>query len=101
MLGAEAARDFAKLNLDLTRIKSPIDGRVSRAIARTAASFRGVAGNASLLTTIVTVDPVYVYADFDVQSLLQFNGSPGRAGSEREKTAWFRWNSGKLGIEFP
>jgi RND family efflux transporter MFP subunit len=33
----------------------------------------GVAGNATLLTTIVTVDPVYVYADFDENSLLKYN----------------------------
>ena len=33
----------------------------------------GVAGNATLLTTIVTVEPVYVYADFDENSLLRYN----------------------------
>jgi RND family efflux transporter MFP subunit len=32
----------------------------------------GVAGNSTLLTTIVTVDPIYVYADFDENSLLKF-----------------------------
>jgi RND family efflux transporter MFP subunit len=32
-----------------------------------------VAGGASLLTTIVSIDPVYVYADMDEQSLLKFN----------------------------
>jgi RND family efflux transporter MFP subunit len=33
----------------------------------------GVAGTATLLTTIVSVDPVYVYADIDENSLLRFN----------------------------
>jgi RND family efflux transporter MFP subunit len=33
----------------------------------------GQAGAASLLTTIVSVDPVYVYADLDENSLLKFN----------------------------
>ena len=33
----------------------------------------GVAGAATLLTTIVSVDPVYVYADIDENSLLKFN----------------------------
>jgi RND family efflux transporter MFP subunit len=70
---AEAARNFAKLDLDLTEIKAPIDGRVSRAIVTSGNFVSGVAGNATLLTTIVTVDPVYVYADFDEQSLLKFN----------------------------
>ena len=100
MLGAEAARDFAKLNLDLTRIKSPIDGRVSRDCDARQLHFRRPA-TPPLLTTIVTVDPVYVYADFDEQSCSSSMSSPGRAGSEREKTAWFRWNSGNSGLSFP
>jgi multidrug efflux system membrane fusion protein len=33
----------------------------------------GVAGNATLLTTLVSVDPIYVYADVDENSLLKFN----------------------------
>jgi len=33
----------------------------------------GVAGSASLLTTVVSVDPVYVYADVDEDTLLKFN----------------------------
>jgi RND family efflux transporter MFP subunit len=32
-----------------------------------------MAGSASLLTTLVSVDPVYVYADVDENSLLKFN----------------------------
>ncbi len=31
------------------------------------------AGSASLLTTIVSVDPIYVYADIDEDTLLKFN----------------------------
>ena len=73
MMAAEAARTFSKLDLDLTEIRSPIDGRVSRALVTQGNFVSGVAGNATLLTTIVTVDPVYVYANFDEQSLLQFN----------------------------
>jgi len=70
---AKAARDFAKLDLELTEIHAPIDGRVSRALVTPGNFISGVAGNATLLTTIVTVDPVYVYADFDENSLLRFN----------------------------
>jgi RND family efflux transporter MFP subunit len=73
LLAAEAARNFAKLDLEFTEIRSPIDGRVSRALITPGNFVSGVAGNATLLTTIVTVDPVYVYADVDEQSLLQFN----------------------------
>ena len=73
VIAAEAARDSAKLDLEFTVIRAPIDGRVSRALVTPGNFVSGVAGNATLLTTIVTVDPVYVYADLDEQSLLKFN----------------------------
>ena len=73
LLAAEAARNFAKLDLEYTQIRAPIDGRVSRAIVTQGNFVSGLAGNATLLTTIVTVDPVYVYADIDENSLLRFN----------------------------
>lgn len=73
LLAAEAARNFAQLDLEYTEVRAPIDGRVSRAIVTAGNFVSGMAGNATLLTTIVTVDPVYVYADFDENSLLKFN----------------------------
>ncbi len=73
LLAAEAARDFAKLDLDQTAIRSPIDGRVSRALVTEGNYISGIAGNATLLTTVVSVDPIYVYADVDENSLLKFN----------------------------
>ena len=73
LLALEAARNSVKLDLDFTRIRAPIDGRVSRALVTQGNFISGVAGNATLLTTIVTVDPVYVYADFDENSLLKFS----------------------------
>ena len=73
LLAAEAGRNFAKLDLEYTQIRAPIDGRVSRAIVTQGNFVSGLAGNATLLTTIVTVDPIYVYADIDENSLLRFN----------------------------
>ena len=73
LLAAEAARDSAKLDLDFTEIRAPIDGRVSRALVTAGNYVSGLAGGATLLTTIVTVDPIYVYADMDENSLLKFN----------------------------
>jgi RND family efflux transporter MFP subunit len=73
LLAAQAARDFAKLDLDYTEIRAPIDGRVSRALVTTGNYVSGVAGAATVLTTIVSVDPVYVSADVDENSLLKFN----------------------------
>jgi RND family efflux transporter MFP subunit len=73
LLAAEAARDSAKLDLEYTEVRSPIDGRVSRALLTEGNYVSGVAGAATMLTTVVSVDPVYVYADMDEDSLLRFN----------------------------
>ncbi len=73
LLAAEAARESAKLDLDFTEVRAPIDGRVSRALVTAGNYINGVAGAATVLTTIVTVDPIYVYADVDENSLLKFN----------------------------
>jgi len=73
LLAAEAARDTAKLDLEYTQIRSPLDGRVSRALVTAGNYVGGVAGLATVLTTIVSVDPIYVYADVDENSLLKFN----------------------------
>jgi RND family efflux transporter MFP subunit len=73
LLVAEAGRDTAKLDLEYTQIRSPIDGRVSRAVVTAGNYISGIAGAATLLTTIVSVDPIYVYADMDENALLRYN----------------------------
>jgi multidrug efflux system membrane fusion protein len=73
LLAAEADRDAAKLDLEYTQVRAPIDGRVSRAFLTEGNYVNGVAGSATRLTTIVSVNPVYVYADMDEDSLLKFN----------------------------
>ncbi len=73
LLAAEAARDFAKLDLEYTQVRAPIDGRVSRALLTEGNYVSGVAGSATKLTTLVSVNPVYVYADIDEDTLLKFN----------------------------
>ena len=70
---AQAALETARLNLEYTEVRAPIDGRVSRALLTEGNYVSGVAGSASLLTTLVSVNPVYVYADVDEASLLKFN----------------------------
>ena len=69
----KAALDSARLDLEYTQVRAPISGRVSRALLTEGNYVNGVAGGASLLTTIVSVDPVYVYADVDEDSYLKFN----------------------------
>src|SRR5271154_6161266 len=70
---AEAALDSARLDLGYTEVRSPIDGRVSRALFTEGNFVSGTPGSASLLTTVVSVNPVYVYADIDEDTLLKFN----------------------------
>lgn len=70
---AKAALDAARLDLEFTEVRAPIDGRVSRALLTEGNYVSGNAGSASLLTTMVSVNPVYVYADIDEDTLLKFN----------------------------
>lgn len=69
----KAALDSARLDLEYTQVRAPISGRVSRALLTEGNYVSGVAGSTSLMTTIVSVNPVYVYADMDEDSYLKFS----------------------------
>jgi multidrug efflux system membrane fusion protein len=69
---AEAALDSAGLDLEMTEVRSPIDGRVSRPLLTAGNYVSGVAGFTTLLTTVVSVDPIYVYATVDEPTYLEF-----------------------------
>jgi RND family efflux transporter MFP subunit len=68
---AEAARDTAKLDYEESAVTSPITGRISRALLTEGNYASGVAGSNSLLATIVSVDPLYVYATLDEAAYLR------------------------------
>jgi multidrug efflux system membrane fusion protein len=68
---AKAAVEAAALNLDFTRITSPISGRVSNERV-TVGNLVTAGGNDTVLTTVVSVDPFYVYIDADENSLLKY-----------------------------
>ncbi len=70
---AEAALATANLNVEYAEVRSPIDGRVSRALVTPGNNVSGVDGATTLLTTVVSVDPVYAYADLDESILLRIN----------------------------
>jgi multidrug efflux system membrane fusion protein len=65
---AEANLKAAQLNLDWTVVKSPIDGQVSR-IYLTPGNL--VNQDVTQLTTVVSLDPMYVYFDMDEPTLLR------------------------------
>lgn len=68
-----AAFELARLDLEYTQVRAPITGRVSRALITTGNLVSGAPGNATLLTTIVSVGDAYVYADLDEAVMLKFN----------------------------
>lgn len=70
----KAAMDLAKLNLNFTEIHAAINGRISRALVTEGNLISsGVSGSgATLLTTIVSLDPLYCYADTDERSILKY-----------------------------
>jgi RND family efflux transporter MFP subunit len=82
---AEASIAEAKLNLDFTKITAPINGKTSRTQA-TVGNLVNAGNGETLLTTIVSVDPMYVYFDVDERALLryrkQFHKGPMEGGAE-------------------
>ncbi|RVH28346.1 efflux RND transporter periplasmic adaptor subunit [Sinorhizobium meliloti] len=70
---AKAAVAAADLDLSFTRVTAPIGGRVDRVLVTEGNLVAGGnAGAATLLTTIVSADPVYVYFDIDEATFLDF-----------------------------
>jgi multidrug efflux system membrane fusion protein len=69
---ARAIAETAKINLDYTHITAPIDGRIGRKLITEGNLVNGNQGQATLLTTIVSLDPIYCYFDPDEQKLLKY-----------------------------
>lgn len=59
----------ARLNLEFTQVRAPINGRIGRELI-TAGNL--VKNDDTLLTTIVSTDPVYVYVDADERAVLRY-----------------------------
>ena len=86
---ARAAVDAARLNVEFTQVKAPISGRISRQLVTEGNLINGGTGNSTLLTTIVSLDPIYGYFDVDERSYLKYmhlwrNGTD--AGSRNGET---------------
>ena len=69
---AEAAKNSAALNLEFTQIKSPIDGRVSDERITIGNLVQPGAGPENVLTTVVSVDPIYAKVDADENAVLKY-----------------------------
>ncbi|RWE71703.1 MAG: efflux RND transporter periplasmic adaptor subunit [Mesorhizobium sp.] len=82
MQGATAALTTASLNMEFTEIKAPLSGRIDRRLVSVG---NLVQPDSTLLTTIVTRDPIDFY--FDVDERLYFSyarDAKARGGSMQE-----------------
>lgn len=70
---ARAAVDAAALDVEFTRVVAPIAGRAGRHLVDEGNLVTGGATNATLLTTIVSLDPVHCYFDADERQYLKYS----------------------------
>jgi multidrug efflux system membrane fusion protein len=84
---AQAAKAAAALNLEFTEIRSPIDGRVSNERVTVGNLVQPGAADTSILTSVVSTDPIYVYMDADENSVLKYIrlSQEGKRHSAREQ----------------
>jgi RND family efflux transporter MFP subunit len=69
---ADAALRRAKLDLEFTHVASPVTGRIGRHLVSVGNLVSGGEANSTLLTTIVSLDPIYFYFDVDQNSYLRY-----------------------------
>ncbi len=75
--GAQAAFTSARLNLSYTKVRAPVSGRVGK-LEVTVGNLVAAGPNAPVLTTLVSVNPMYASFDADEHAVL-------RALQERKK----------------
>lgn len=72
LAAAQAQLEQAKLDLDWTKVTAPISGRVGRKLITEGNLVTGGPSGATVLTTIVQLDPIYCYFDVDERSALKY-----------------------------
>jgi membrane fusion protein, multidrug efflux system len=84
---AAGALKAAQLNIEFTHVVAPLAGRVSRHLVSVGNLVQGSdAGGGTLLTSIVSLDPIYIYFDMDEATYLKNNRLyfEGKRPSSRE-----------------
>jgi RND family efflux transporter MFP subunit len=86
LAGADAAIRSAALDLEFTEIHSPIRGRVSRDLVNVGNLINGGSAGATLLTTVVSLDPIHCYFEVDERAVLRYTelSRAGRRASSRD-----------------
>lgn len=72
VISTTAALEKSKLNLSYTDVKAPFSGRIDRIYVNEGNVVTGGTAQGTVLTTIVTVDPMYAYFDVDEQTVLYY-----------------------------
>jgi multidrug efflux system membrane fusion protein len=90
----EGALRGAQLNLEFTRIGAPISGRVGRAEITEGNLVASGPAQVTPLTTLVSLDPIYVYFDVDEQTYLKY----ARVTRNRENSSHDLGNGAQLGL---
>jgi len=70
-VASRAAVNSAQLNLDFTQVKSPIGGRIGREQVTVGDL---VQSDTTLLTTVVSIDPIYAYFNVDERTVWKYVG---------------------------
>jgi membrane fusion protein, multidrug efflux system len=85
-LQAEGALKAAHLNIEFTHVLAPIGGRVSRHLVSAGNLVQGSESGSTLLTSIVSLDPIHIYFDMDEATYLRNNRLyfEGKRPSSRE-----------------
>ncbi len=84
---ALADQKLAELNMEWSRVVAPISGRISRETVTVGNLVHDGASDATVLTNIVSIDPIYCYFDVDEQAYLKYTrmSQSGERVSSREK----------------
>ena len=69
---ARAAVEAVQLNVEFTQVRAPISGRISRNWSLLATSSTAARRQSTVLTTIVSLDPIYGYFEVDERSYLKY-----------------------------
>jgi len=93
---ASAALARAKLDLEFTHVRAPITGRISRKLVSEGNLVAAGDAQATLLTTIVSLDTIDAYFDIDEQSFLRY----GREGRDGQRSVAFA-SGADVGIALP
>jgi multidrug efflux system membrane fusion protein len=72
VLSAEASVRSSELDVEFTQIRSPVTGRISRKLVSEGNYITGGSGSGTLLTTIVSIDPIFFYFDVSEADFLKY-----------------------------